>query len=146
MEKILVAMDRKHEGWEALAHACSLAHRIDVMLNILFVVPLNSEKISCIEKEMEKAIRKRLELSIEAAKAKGVLINYFIAEGKYEEEVINFVNHNKTSLLVHEVNDRDARSANRDQAFLHSLRHRIACTVEIVSTKKTTISKNERIT
>ena len=83
-------------------------------------------------------------MSIEAAKAEGILINYFIAEGRYEKEVINFVNHNKISLLVHEVNYGDARSANRDLLFLRSLRHRVACTVEIVSTKKTTSSKNER--
>ncbi len=146
MEKILVAIDSKHGAWEALSHACSLAKRIDAMLNILLVVPLNMQKMLCSEKEVEETIKKRLELLIEAAKAEGILINYFIAEGRYEEEVINFVNHNKISLLVHEANDEDARSAYKDQVYLRSLQHRIACTVEIVSTKKPNISKNKRIT
>jgi nucleotide-binding universal stress UspA family protein len=146
MEKILVAIDSRHGAWEALSHACSLAKRIDATLNVLLVVPLKRQKTPGSKKEVEEAIRKRLELSIEAAKAEGIRINYYIAEGKYEEEIINFINHNKTLLLVHEANDRDARSAHRDQIFLRSLRHRIACTVEIVSTKKPNISKNERNT
>ncbi len=139
MDKILVAIDSKHGAWEALSHACSLAKRIDAMLNVLLVVPLNRRKSSSSRKEVEEAIRRRLELSIEAAKTEGIRINYFIAEGKYEEEVINFINHNKILLLVHEANDRDTRSTHRDQVFLRTLRHRIACTVEIVSTKKTDI-------
>ena len=62
MEKILVAIDSKHGAWEALSHACSLAKRIDAMLNILLVVPLNRQKMLCSEKEVEEAIKKRLEL------------------------------------------------------------------------------------
>jgi len=146
MEKILVAIDSKHGAWEALSHACSLAKRIDVRLNVLLVIPPDRQKLSCTEKEVEEAIKKRLELSVEAAKAEGILINYFIAEGKYEEEVINFVNQNRISLLVHEANDGETRPAGREPFFLRSLRHRISCTVEIVSTKKSTSSKNERIT
>ncbi len=146
MEKILVAINSKHGAWEALSHACSLAKRIDAILNILLVVPLDRQKMLSSEKEVEEAIKKRLELLIEAAKAEGILINYFIAEGRYEEEVINFVNHNKISLLVHEANLEDTRSANKDLIYLRLLQHRITCSVEIVSTKKPNISKNERIT
>ncbi|TKB28529.1 universal stress protein [Desulfopila sp. IMCC35006] len=145
MEKILVAINSRHGAWEALSHACSLAKRIDATLNVLLVVPLNRGRISCHAQEVEEAIRKKLELLIEAAKAEGVQINYFITEGEYAQEVISFVNNNKISLLIHEADDKKARSADKELVFVRSLRHKISCTVEIVFTKKNT-AKNERIT
>ncbi len=138
MEKILVAIDSRHGAWEALSHACSLAKRIDATLNILLVVPLNRRRISCHAKEVEEAIRKKLELLIEAAKAEGVQINYFITEGEYAQEVISFVNNNKISLLIHEADDKKARSTDKELLFVRSFRHKISCTVEIVFTKKNT--------
>ena len=145
MEKLLVAIDSRYGAWEALSHACSLAKRIDATLNILLVVPLRRRNFSSQSKEVEEAIRKRLGLLIEAAKAEDVKINYFTTEGEYAQEVIDFVNNNKISLLIHEADDTKIRSAKREQVFLSSLRHRVSCTVEIVFTKKN-IDKNERIT
>lgn len=146
MEKILVAVDGKRGAWEALSHACSLAQRIAVKLNVLLVVTPDIHRLSHSEKEAENQIRIKLELLIEAAKVEGIQINYFIAEGIYENEVIQFVNNNKISLLVYGANDGDARAANKDLDFLCSLRHRIACPVEVVSPKKTNSSKGERFT
>ncbi|MFH0782847.1 MAG: universal stress protein [Pseudomonadota bacterium] len=143
MEKILVAVDGKRGVWEALSHACSLAKRIAVKLNILLVVGPGIEKMSHNEREREKQIKVKLELLIEAAKAQGIQINYFITEGIYEDEVIHFVNHNKISLLVYDANDGDTRAANSDLVFLRSLRHRIACRVEVVSAKKIKNKKGE---
>lgn len=146
MEKILVAVDGKRGAWEALSHACSLAKRIAVKLNILLVATPDIHRLSHSEKEAEKQIRIKLELLIEAAKVEGIQINYFITEGIYENEVIQFVNNNKISLLVYGSNDGDMRAASKDLEFLRSLRHRIACTVEVVSPKKTMSSKEERFT
>lgn len=146
MEKILVAIDSRHGAWEAFSHACSLAKRIDVTLNILLVVPLNRRRIYSPAKEVEEAVRKRLELLIETAKAEKVPINYFITEGEYTQEVIDFVNNNSISLLIHEADNRKGRSAEREQVFLRALRHRVSCTVEFVFTKKKNSSTNERIT
>jgi nucleotide-binding universal stress UspA family protein len=138
MEKILVAIDGKHGAWEAFSHACSLAKRIHVQLNILLVIPRNSAKLSHTAKEMEEHSKNRLELLIEAAKADGISVNYFIAEGNYDDEVISFVNHNKITLLVHETHEGNTRPVcNEMAASLRSLRHRITCTMEIVAPKKT---------
>jgi len=138
MEKILIAIDSKHGAWAALAHACSLAKRIDVQLNVLLVIPLTKPRLSHAEAEARTHIKKRLELLIEAAKSKGITINYYIVEGNYDDEVINFVNHNKITLLVHETREGDSGPAsNEPGASLRSLRHRIECKMEIVAPKKT---------
>ncbi len=137
MEKILVAIDGKHGAWEALSHACSLAKRIDVQLNVLLVIPSNRARLTRAETEVEDEIKKRLELLIEAAKAEGITINYFIAEGNYDDEVISFINHNKITLLVHETLDGDTRPANKElTASFRSLRHRTPCVIEVVAPRK----------
>ena len=137
MKKILVAIDGRRGAWEALSHAFSLARRIDVRLNILLVESPGRLNQFHGGTEVEDEIKKKLELLIETAKAEGIVINYFIAEGNYEDEVINFVSHNEIALLVHEANERGTRSDKRDVSSLRSLRHRIACTVEVVAPKKT---------
>jgi nucleotide-binding universal stress UspA family protein len=137
MKKILVAIDGRHGAWEALSHAFSLARRIEVRLNILLVESPGRLNQFHSGTEVEGEIKKKLELLIETAKAEGIDINYFIAEGNYEDEVINFVSHNKIDLLVHEANERGARSERSEASSLRSLRHRIACTVEVVAPKKT---------
>ncbi len=132
-----MAIDGKHGAWEALSHACSLAKRIHVQLNVLLVISLTRGHHSQVETDTEDHIKKRLELLIEAAKSEGITINYFIAEGNYDDEVINFINHNKITLLVHETPESNTRPASNERAAsLRSLRHRIACKMEVVAPKK----------
>lgn len=137
MENILVAFDSRHGAWEAFSRACALAARMEVRLNVLLVMRGDGPKLPRAEVEAEECVRKRLEQLIEAAKAEGFKINYFVAEGNYEDQVIDFVNHNKISLLVYELTEGDARSADKDFATLRSIRHRISCRVEVVAPRKT---------
>lgn len=137
MKKILVAIDGKHAAWGALSHACSLAKRIDVQLNILLVNPPDRTLLSRNEIEVKDEIRKKLELLIEAAKTEGIMVNYYVSEGGYDDEVIGFINNNKIKLLVYETLEGDTRSANKESAAsLRTLRHRVACTIEVVAPKK----------
>ena len=140
MKKILVAIDGKHAAWEALSHACSLATRIDVQLNVLLVNPPGGRRLSTAEMEAKDQIRKKIELLIEAAKAEGIKLNYYVTEGTYEDEVISFINNNKITLLVYETLEGDTRPANKElTSSLRTLRHRISCTIEVVAPKKTQI-------
>ncbi|WP_457576703.1 universal stress protein [Desulfomarina sp.] len=134
MEKILVAIDNRHRAWEALSHACSLVKRIDAELYVLLV--LSTEQKDRALTDIETEIKKRLELVIEKAKSENIIINFFLAEGNYEQEIMTFINHYKITLLAHEtnVNDRDARV--RDTRFLRSLRSQLSCAVEIVVPRK----------
>ncbi len=138
MEKILVAIDSRRGAWEALSHACSLAGRIDAVVNVLLVSPPHSTRPSAESREVEEAIKKRLLLLIEAAQARGVKIHYFITEGGYEQEVITFINKYKISLFIYEADAGKIRPGGKDQAYSSSLPHRISCTVERVFTKKKT--------
>jgi K+-sensing histidine kinase KdpD len=135
MEKILVAIDGNHCAWAALSHACSLAKRMRVQLNVLFVAASTKTHLSRAQTEAEDHIKKRLGLIIEAAKSEGISINYFITEGSYDDEVIAFIKHNKITLLVHETPEGDSRSAGKEPAIC-SLRHRITCKMEVVAPKK----------
>lgn len=136
MESILVAIDGKHGSWGALSRACALAQRMDVKLNVLLIVPSTRHVLSHAEQQMEEDVRKRLGLHIEAAKSEGIRINYFLAEGSYDEEVIAFINNNKITLLVHELPEGDARTTEKEYATLRTIRHRVSCRVEVVAPKK----------
>jgi nucleotide-binding universal stress UspA family protein len=137
MKKILVAIDGKHAAWGALSHACSLAKRIDIQLNVLLVNPPDRTPLSGTEIEATDEIRKKLELLIEAAKREGIMVNYYITEGAYDDEVIGFINNHKIKLLVYETLEGDTRSVSKESAAsLRTLRHRVACTIEVVVPKK----------
>jgi nucleotide-binding universal stress UspA family protein len=137
MKKILVAIDGKHAAWEALSHACSLAKRIDIQLNVLLVNPPDRTPLSRTAIEATDEIRKKLELLIEAAKREGIMVNYYITEGAYDDEVIGFINNHKIKLLVYETLEGDTRTVSKESAAsLRTLRHRVACTIEVVVPKK----------
>jgi nucleotide-binding universal stress UspA family protein len=140
MKKILVAIDGGNAAWGGLSHACSLAKRIDVQLNVLLVNPPDRRHPSRRGMEVKDEIRTKLELLIEAAQAEGTRINYYVTEGIYDDEVISFINNNKITLLVYETLEGDTRTANKESAAtLRTLRHRVACTIEVVAPKKTEI-------
>ena len=140
MENILVAIDAKHNAWEALSRACSLARRVHVHVNVLLVIPPQSRNLSYTEAQLETTVRERLELMLEVFKAEGVRINYFVTEGVYEEAVIVFTQNNRVTLLVYEATDGDARSADGECASLRAIRHRVACRVEVVAPIKHTFN------
>lgn len=146
MEKLLVAIDGRRGAWEALSHACSLAKRIQVDLNVLLVIAPVRRNLPQTEREVEEEVKKRLALLIETAKAEGITINYFLTEGNYEDEVINFVNNHKIALLVLETIDGDARSASKETASIRALRHRLTCKMEVVAPMKNIPESIERIT
>jgi nucleotide-binding universal stress UspA family protein len=136
MERILVAMDVKHQGWEALSHACSLAKRLDVEINVLLVALGDIQKRLHPEMEIENELRKRLALRIEAAKADGVLVNFFITEGGYEDEIVSFVKKHRITMLMVEKQGGDTRTAlSSGKGSLRTLRHRLTCRMEVVIPK-----------
>lgn len=130
MEKILVALNGRDEAWGALAHACSLAKRIPARISVLLV--MESQAVP-LEGQPPIESRNRLELLMAAAEAEGIAISFFITEGRYEDEVINFVNANKITLFIHETTEKTTRAANKEPtAALRRLRHKIPCRMEVV--------------
>lgn len=144
MEQILVGMDSEHIAWEALTRACTLAERIDARLHVLLVRRPTGGDAPVDEARREEELRQNLELRIEEAKARGIHIDYYVADGSFEEEIVRFVNGYRITLLVLELRDRDARSAEKGAQSLQAIRHRIACKVETVVPRKQTIQPQER--
>jgi len=136
MERILVSMNSRQGAWEAWSRAISLAKRIDARVYALLVLPPSAPGRSDIREQHGEGIRKRLELLIELAKSEGIPIDYFISEGKYEDEVIQFIDHNKITLLVAEFPDGEHRQSERVDVPIHKIRHRVSCRLELVSPRK----------
>jgi K+-sensing histidine kinase KdpD len=121
-------MSSRCGAWGAWSRAISLARRIDAKLYALLLTPPSSKTAG--------GVRKRLELLIELAKSEGVSVDYFVAEGNYEEEVIRFVEQNRITLLVAESPDEDNSNSERDMSQIRRISHRISCRVELVSQRK----------
>jgi len=136
MERILVAIDGKQSAWQALSHAFFLAKRIDAQVNVLLILPSLRIFQTKEEKERQDAVTQRLSYHIEKAQVEGIRINLFFTEGHYAEEVIRFVNQNKITLVMHEAEQGDMRTAMRESSFLQSLRLRVNCRVEVIAPKK----------
>ena len=128
MEHILVAVDQLHPQHEAIAHACSLAKRIQARLHVLFV-----HKKSCL---VTNPARQRLELLVAYARTEGIHVEYTILEGGYEESIISFIQNNGITLFIHELEHTDMHSFERSFSVLKSVRHRISCRVETVTPQK----------
>jgi nucleotide-binding universal stress UspA family protein len=131
MERVLVSMNTRHGAWEAFSRAISLARRMDAKIYALLVLPSHAAAGGVMDKNAS-AVKERLELLIEAAKSENIPIDYFISEGKYEEEVIRFINQNKITLLVVESPESDSRELH----LIESFRHRTTCRMEVISLRK----------
>lgn len=136
MERILVSMSARQGAWEAWSRAISLAKRIDAKVYALLVVAPPAPAKGGAREQDGGGVRKRLDLLIELAKSEGIPIDYFISEGKYEDEVIQFVDQNKITLLVAELPDAELRRTDGGDAAIHKIRHRVRCRVELVSPRK----------
>lgn len=137
MERILVSMNARHGAWEAWSRAISLAKRIDARVYALLVLPSSTQPAAgepAVKNTLN--VRQRLELQIELAKSEGIHIDYFISEGNYEEEVIQFVDHNKITLLVVESTEGENRHTDRGISAIRKILHRIKCRMELVSPRK----------
>lgn len=136
MERILVSMDARHGAWEAWSRAISLARRIDARVYALLVIPPGMHGGANGDAAEAGEVRRRLELLIEAAKSGGIAVDYFVSEGKYEEEVIKFVEHNRITLMVAESPEGEVRHSDRELAAVRKIRHRVSCRMELVSPRK----------
>lgn len=133
MERILVGLSDRHRAWEPFTHAVSLAKRIGAAVYVLRVRdPRKGGGATGWADDgphdsLDEAFRTRLDQRIEMAKAEGVRIELFVADGPFEEEIIRFAQSNQITLLVAEPGVKDS---------LQKIRHRISCRVELVVPRK----------
>jgi nucleotide-binding universal stress UspA family protein len=136
MERILVGTSPRRGAFSALTRAISLAKRIQAKVHVLFVAPPPEGNAPGAASLAEPDDRRRLRLMVRQASEEGVGIEYFVAEGNYEEEVIRFAREHRITLLVWEATDGDGGPSERGSQSLRQILHGIACRVELVSPRK----------
>jgi nucleotide-binding universal stress UspA family protein len=136
MEKILVVMDPVRPHFFAGIHALNLAKRISAKVLFLLVFPVSADPAGThIERKKEASVKKNVQALIEEARSEGLTVDYYTAYGNYENELVDFVQENKVTLLIVESPDGQSDSTEMPKNFLNKLRHRINCRIEVVNKK-----------
>ena len=138
MERILVGMAPNDGSLWAGIHALNLAKRINAKVSFLLIVDPGAGADGGTEADTERqktSMMKRLGTLIEQGREEGIAVDYFIAHGQFDKELIQFVKDNKTTMLVVGLPlDPDVSSGN-PREFIEKLRHRIRCRIEVVQEK-----------
>ena len=144
MEKILVGMNPAQTLSLAGVHALNLANRINAKVSFLLVFPSPPKQSGKpVEKQSEATAKKKVEALIEKARSDGILVDYYLTYGDYENELVSFAQQNKVTLLVVETTGRQGNSKQNTKALLEKLRHRINCRIEVVNEKSKTPERKE---
>ncbi|GAB7078789.1 universal stress protein [Megalodesulfovibrio paquesii] len=147
MERILVGIDAAHPSQAALLRALRLAARIQASVDVLVV--FGTAGMAGIERHTASGatLLRRVEAAMEEAAIPGGRVRLFVAEGRFDEEVIAAARHMKTTLLVAgapaaelvpiaEQADGKGREPGEPGA-LQRIFNSVDCRVELVSPKKT---------
>ncbi len=135
-EHILVGMTPRHGAFGALSRAVALAKRISARVYVLFVTAPPDGEARATPPLDGALARRRLRLVVERAQEEGVSIEWFVAEGNYEEAVIRFARDRRITLLVVETADGEGRQPEREAQSLRQILHRVSCRVELVTPRK----------
>jgi nucleotide-binding universal stress UspA family protein len=136
MERILVGMAPENDSLWAGIHALNLARRINAKVSFLLVIdPETDTGTQAVNEERKASMMKRLGNLIEQGRAEGIAVDYFIAHGKFDKELVQFIKDNKTTMLVVGLPpDPDVSSGNFTE-LIEKVRHRIDCRIEVVQEK-----------
>lgn len=144
MEKILAVMDPVRTHLFAGIHALNLAKRINAKVLFLLVFPHPPKQSgNPAQREKESAVKKSVASLIDEARSDGLFVDYYAAYGRFESELVSFVQENKVTLVVIECPSGQADSPEGSQALLDKLRHRISCRIEVVNEKPKSPERKE---
>lgn len=136
MERILVGMDPERISRWAGVYALNLAKRIQAKVLFLLVIdPASQIADSATSNEAAASEKESLEAMIEEGLSEGILVDYYIAYGRYETELINFIKQNQISILVLGSPAEHTAAAGNFKHFLEKIRHRVDCRIEVVHEK-----------
>jgi nucleotide-binding universal stress UspA family protein len=139
MKRILVALETgESQLWPAV-HAINLAKRMGGKVTVLRMLPTekNEEHLSN-QQTPRGQLQEKLETLIEQARAQGVSIEYHIANGNYEDELVNFIKEAKVDILVLAAPHLLPRGRRHRESSISSIRHRVNCRIELVYEKPET--------
>ncbi|MBU0987500.1 MAG: universal stress protein [Proteobacteria bacterium] len=138
MERILVGVGADRISRWAGVYALNLAKRIQAKVSFLLVIdPAAKKSKLAIADEMDTSVKQNLESLIEEGLSEGILVDYYIAYGPYEDELVNFIKKNQISILVVGSPADQKAFAGNFKNFLEKIRHRVDCRIEVVYEKTT---------
>jgi nucleotide-binding universal stress UspA family protein len=143
MVKILAAMDPAATHFNAGVHALNLAKRIKAKVMFLLVYPPSAKpNARSPENPAEASVKQHLAALIEEARSDGITVEYYVAYGQFENELVSFVHEKKITLLVVE-SPPEKDSIDGAKGMLEKIRHRIDCLIEVVNEKPETSNRKE---
>jgi K+-sensing histidine kinase KdpD len=143
MNRILVAIETGHGGVSAAVYALNLAQRIQAQIFFLLIDSHGDEiNTTAAETNDEYTVQKQLQSLISSSSGKdGVKVNFYMAEGTYESELVNFVQQNRISLLIVGFPTSGQQDgAGRFLERLMNIKQKINCRIMIVSEKLSSTS------
>jgi len=136
MERILVGLDTAEGSLWSGIYALNLAKRIDAKVSFLLVIDPDVDKRKKALQEQWKAYTtKNLGALIEQGRAEGIAVDYFVAYGKFDIEIVKFIKENRITMLVVGLPADQKGSSGHFDELLEKVRHRIDCRIEVVHEK-----------
>jgi len=143
MNRILVAVEIGHPSVSAAVYALNLAQRIQAQISFL-LIDHSGEGIDATEGETndEFTVQKQLlTLISDSSRSDGAKVNFYVGNGQYESELVNFVQENKISLLIVSFPaPGQQEDAGRFLERLMNIKQKINCRIMIVSEKLSSTS------
>jgi nucleotide-binding universal stress UspA family protein len=139
MKRILVALETgESQLWPAV-HAINLAKRMVGRVTVLRMLPAEEKREHLSQQQRSRGqLREKLETLIEDARAQGISVEYHIANGNYEDELVNFIREAKVDILVLAAPHLLPSGRRNRESSISSIRHRVNCRIELVYEKPET--------
>jgi len=143
MNRILVAVESGHTSVSAAVYALNLAQRIQAQISFLLIDGHGDEMdATAAQTSDEFNVQKQLQSLISnSSRSDGVQVSFYVADGSYESELVNFVEQNRISLLIVGFPALGQQEgAARFLERLMSIKQKINCRIMIVSEKLSSTS------
>jgi len=136
MKRIMAVLETgETKLWQAV-HAVNLAKRVGGKVFILRILPsAKNEEIVLLPEGGKEVWQQRLEDLIDEARSQGISVDYQIAYGSYEDELVRFIRETKIDILVLIAPHLVAPGRRQRAISLESVRHRVNCRIELVYEK-----------
>ena len=136
MKRIMAVLETGDTNLWSAVHAINLAQRLGGKVFILRVFPLEKSGEGLpLPEERKGVLQERLEDLIEQGRSQAVSVDYHIAHGSYEDELVRFVRETEIDILVLPAPDLFRRGQRHKEISLESIRHRVNCRIELVYEK-----------
>ncbi|RJX29151.1 MAG: universal stress protein [Desulfurivibrio sp.] len=148
MNRILVAVETGHHSVSAAVYALNLAQRIQAKISILLIdQPGDGVDAMTMATNDEFTVQKLQALLSDCSRRDGVQVSFYVGNGSYESELVNFVQQNNISLLVVGFPASGQQDgAGRFLERLMNIKQKINCRIMIVSEKlsSTSLTLNQK--